>query len=339
MRADLARLGDERSVPSDLDPGPPTVFRADATWPALLADRIDALERHPDDVRTVDPRVAADALRAAGAAVAQHAAAEQPERVVLEHGALVLRGLALRVTLDGALEEVATQRACDAPEPDTARVVRSGGRREPLVDASLRQRAAAQLRARPPHLRMLEALALALQEDLVLIGPSERSDAGAGRVQWLQVAFPSGWDPGAMVGASFERLHAPVPDAEVLRRAAPALVQAMRTKGPFVRYVWGLSPSGARSRHPRHARPMPSDHPLDGAWLRVERQTTLPLPAVGAGLFAIGVHVTPLPVALAAPDRRAAFADAVASLTPVSRRYKGVPWDEATVRAWCATLG
>ena len=328
VRADMARLDDERAVPSSVDPGPATVFRGDRTWPGLLAERLDALEAAPSGVRAVDAQAADDTLRIAGACVARHAAAELPSRVSVERGAVVLHGLGLRVTKAGAVEHVSAGEA---------------GPTDALPDASLRVRAQALLRDRPPQLRTLEALALALQEDLVLIGPAGPSDEGCdehgtGRVSWLHVAFPSGWDPGSMAGASFERLHAPVPEADALRRAATALVQAMLRKGPFVRYVWGLSPDGARARHPRHAQPMPPDHPLDAAWLRVERQTTLALPEAGAAMFAIGVHVTPLSEALAAPDRRAAFADAVASLTPAMRRYKGVPWDEVTVRAWCRSL-
>jgi len=182
VRADLHRLGDARAVPPSLDPGPATVFRADARWKALLAARLDALERHPGDVRAVDEAAALERLHAAGE---------------------------------------------DAAEP------------------ALRRRAHTLLGARPPALRRLEALALALQEDVVLLGPrvagSRRApgaaqaggadEAGTGRVAWLQVTFPSGWDPGAMAGASFERLHAPVPGAGVLRRTAPALVQR-RLNGP-----------------------------------------------------------------------------------------------------------
>ena len=342
VRADMARLGDERAVPSELDPGPATVFRADRTWPTLVAERLDALERHPGDVRALDPSADLDTLHAAGLAVARHAAKELPGRVQVDGDDVSLPLLAMRIDAAGAVHAL-------------------GGANPPALGVAARARALATLRDRPPQLRRLEAVALALQEDLVIIGTrhasafsgaavgvagraadgatsTAASAAGAGRVAWLHVAFPSGWDPGAMAGASFERLHAPVPDAHVLHRAAPALIEAMVTKGPFVRYVWGVSPDGARSRHPRHARPMRSDHGLEHGWLRVERQTTLPLPEVGLALFAIGVHVTPLPEALPTPERREAFADAVASLTPAARRYKGVPWSDALVRAWCAQV-
>ena len=331
VRADLHRLGDARAVPPALDPGPATVFRADVRWKALLAARLDALERHPGDVRAVDEAAALERLHAAGLALARWAAGEQPQRVQCVDEAVVLPLLGLRVAADGALE------GCEAAGADAA-------------EPALRRRVYALLAVRPPALRRLEALALSLQEDMVLLGPrvaggrlaasgaqAEGADeAGTGRVAWLQVTFPSGWDPGAMAGASFERLHAPVPGARVLRRAAPALVQAMLTKGPFVRYAWGVAPDAELARHPSRARLMPPDLPLEAAYLRVERQTTLALPAQSLALFAIGIHVTPLPSALSTPERRAAFAAAVASLDAAARRYKGIPWGDEAVRRWCS---
>ena len=332
VRADLARLGDERAVPKGVDPGPGTVFRGDRTWPDLVAERLDVLEARPGDVRAVDPDAAPSSLLAAGFAVARHAAQELPGRVVVDGGAVSLPQLGVCIDAVGDVHAV-------------------GGALAPALAASAPERALAILRDRPAHLRHLAALALALQEDLVLVGArASRAFAaggegragedatGVGRAAWLHVAFPSGWDPGAMAGASFERLHAPVPDAAALQRAAPALIEAMVAKGPFVRYVWGLSPDGARSRHPRHAQAMRHDQPLERAWLRVERQTTLPLTGVGLALFAIGVHVTPLAEALCLPERRTAFVDAIASLTPAARDYKGVPWSDERVRTWCARL-
>ena len=331
VRADLHRLGDARAVPPSLDPGPATVFRADARWPSLLAARLDALERHPGDVRAVDEAAALERLHAAGLTLARRAAQEQPQRVRCDDEAVVLPLLGLRVASDGTLE------GCEPAGEDAA-------------EPALRHRARALLAARPPALRRLEALALALQEDVALLGPraaegrpapgvaevGAADEGGTGRVAWLQVTFPSGWDPGAMAGASFERLHAPVPGAGVLRRAAPALMQAMLTKGPFVRYVWGVAPDAEFARHPRRARPMPSDLPLEAAYLRVERQTTLALPEQSLALFATGIHVTSLPCALSTPERRAAFAAAVASLDVAARRYKGIPWDDEAVRRWCS---
>jgi hypothetical protein len=311
VRPDLHRL-EPGAVAADVDPGPLTVFRCDATWPDVRAERLAALEHHPEDVRAVDDQERDSALlHAAGLALARAVAAEWPQRVRVDGEALVLPTLGVRVEPDGAV----------APIPAMS------------VDGSA-LRAVHGLAERPATLRRLEGIASSLHEDLVLIGPG----SGGGRVAWLHVAFPSGWDPGAMAGASFERLHAPVPHAEGLQRAAPALVRAMIDKGPFVRYVWGIAPDGARSRHPRHAAAMAPGAPPDDAFLRVERQTTLPLSVLGLAVFAIHVYATPLPLALAAADRRDAFLAAVRSLDPLTRRYKGVPWSDDDLAAWAAQL-
>ena len=311
VRPDLHRL-EAGAVAADVDPGPLSVFRCDATWPDVRRERLAALEHHPEDVRAVDDeKRSGERLHAAGLALAHAVAAEWPQRVRVDGEALVLPTLGVRVEPDGALAPA------EAPSE-------GGGER----------RTVHMLADRPATLRRLEGIASSLHEDLVLIGPG----SGSGRVAWLHVAFPSGWEPGAMAGASFERLHAPVPHAEGLRRAAPALVRAMIDKGPFVRYVWGVAPDGARSRHPRHAAAMTTSAPIDAAWLRVERQTTLPLPRLGLAVFAIHVYVTPLPLALAVPGRRAAFLAAVRSLDPLTRRYKGVPWSDDALAAWAAQL-
>lgn len=315
VRADLARLADERAVPRSVDAGPPTVFRDAADWPDLLGERLDALEAAPERVRAIDPAVDPERLQLAADAIARRAAGEVPGRVRRDGAALVLPRLGLRVEPGGRLRR-------EVGPDDT-------------VDERSRDRVLALLAERPAALRAAEALALALDEDLVLLAAGA---SGEGRVAWLHVCFPSGWDPGAMAAASFAQLHAPVPGAAALLRAGPALVRAMLSKGPYVRYVWGLSPDGARSRHPDRACPMPAEHPLAEAWLRVERQTTLALPEASLALFAIGVHVTPLRVALSSAERRDAFAAAVASLGPAERRYKGVPWSGEAVRDWCDAL-
>lgn len=311
VRPDLHRL-EAGAVAADVDPGPLTVFRCDATWPDVRRERLAALEHHPEDVRAVDDEErSGERLHAAGLALAHAVAAEWPQRVRVVGESVVLPTLGVRVEPDGAL----------FPTPATS-----------VDDVALR--AVHVLAERPATLRRLEGIASSLHEDLVLIGPGN----GGGRVAWLHVTFPSGWDPGAMAGASFERLHESVPHAEGLQRAAPALVRAMIDKGPFVRYVWGISPDGARSRHPRHAAAMTPGAPLDDVFLRVERQTTLPLTRLGLAVFAIHVYVTPLPLALAAPGRRDAFLAAVRSLDPLTRRYKGVPWSDDELAAWAARL-
>lgn len=160
---------------------------------------------------------------------------------------------------------------------------------------------------------------LACSDDLVVL---RRTGPGFLAAELLAVAFPSGWPPRWRLGASLDDLHAPVADGDRLRRASPALSEALLTKGPYVQYVWGLDPSGRLDRDPSapdvDTTPRP---PPDQWWLRVERQTSLPLG--DRALFTIRPYLTPL-AALPA-DQRAVLASAVRSMSPASRVYKGVP--------------
>jgi catechol 2,3-dioxygenase-like lactoylglutathione lyase family enzyme len=109
----------------------------------------------------------------------------------------------------------------------------------------------------------------------------------------------------------------------------------MVDKGPFVRHVWSLAADDAPSHHPlRH----PAT-PLDGRdpatwWLRVERQTTLPLPDLGAAAFFIRVLHQPLVRAVAGPGRRARMASAVRSMDAALRAYKGLAGSADALLAW-----
>ena len=130
------------------------------------------------------------------------------------------------------------------------------------------------------------ALTLALQEDWVLMSRQGRFEAGS-------VCMPSGWVPAEKFGQSLVQIHAPVADGQALRKASPALVQAMTDKGPFVRHVWTLCRNTSLARHPHwpeDTRPE-SDEAL---YFRSERQTTWPVPSLQAGLFLIRVQVRPL---------------------------------------------
>jgi hypothetical protein len=303
-RPDLARLG---SLPAHVeDPGPPTLLRLDDGAPRVLAALLDELAAAPDAVRWVDPHV--DAARwwgvAAGAAAAW--AADGDPRVALAGAdALDLPWLGARVRRSGALE----RRALDP--------------RTPAALAALAPAATAALERVPPAARALDALRLAVAEDLVVLLRERRGDGG--RAAYLLVAAASGWDPGERGGASFADLHRPVPHAAPLLAAAAAMADAMVERGPFVRHVWGLAADDALSHHPRRHPARPLDASAPGSWwYRAERQTTLPLPEAGASLFAIRVLHAPLTAVATTPARRGTLAAAVASMDAAQRAYKGL---------------
>ncbi|MBW3641059.1 MAG: DUF3445 domain-containing protein [Actinobacteria bacterium] len=100
--------------------------------------------------------------------------------------------------------------------------------------------------------------------------------------------------------------------------------EALLTKGPLRQHIWGLDPDCRLDRDPSAADAVRGPDPADPAawWLRVERQTSVPLPALERALFTIRPYLVPL-TALSA-NRCAVLADAVDSMGAEARRYKGI---------------
>jgi len=301
-------------------------LRLDARYPSYLEAKLALLSSDPAGCRVPAPDVRPAELRgvllrvadglsedAAAAVPPQRGAAPgpvapRPVAVTAQEVRFPLLGLALRRD-DLALASLA------GPE---------------LLPPRLVARVLARLEGLPPVERLADALALAVQEDLVIM-QSGADDAG--RAELLQVCFPSGWDPAARAGADFAALHAPVPHGEILRRAAPPLVRAMVARGPFVRYVWSLAPDGRLDRNPRRVPASPAVPPA-ALWFRVERQTVMPMPELRRALFTIRVYVTPLAAVLGSRERRTRLAAAVASMDEATLVYKGIGSTRAELLRW-----
>lgn len=159
-------------------------------------------------------------------------------------------------------------------------------------------------------LELGKAAALRVQEDLVLMHGT--------LLEALWVCFPSHWNPLEKIGRSFAEIHSPVPHSEKLRAAQHNVARAMSQKGPFVRYVWGLTFDPALSAHP--SRPML----LSGerVYFRTERQVTLPLPELNRSWFLIRVYVAPVETVADSPERRAALREALQTMPGAHRAYK-----------------
>lgn len=162
-----------------------------------------------------------------------------------------------------------------------------------------------------------KAAALRVQEDLVLMHGTQ--------LEALWVCFPSNWNPLQKIGRSFAEIHAPVPHSEKLQAAQDNVARAMSEKGPFVRYVWGLTFDPSLPAHP--------DRPLmlegQQVYFRTERQVTLPLPDLGRSWFLIRVYVAPVASVANTPERRAALRQALATMPEAHQAYK-----RATVAAY-----
>jgi dimethylamine monooxygenase subunit A len=166
-----------------------------------------------------------------------------------------------------------------------------------------------------------DALCSEVQEDIAIVRRTpERGDWNAA----MHVSFPSRWAPEEKVGQSYAATHAPVPGTERSQENAESLVELICTRGPFVRFTWGLATTDALDLHPRHAVP-----DFDGTklWFRVERQTLWPLPEVNAALFAIRVHLYEAESVRSDETKRLAILSALNSMSIESRVYKGLATD------------
>jgi hypothetical protein len=185
-------------------------------------------------------------------------------------------------------------------------------------------RALADTTARDPF----EARALVMQEDLAVV------EAGLGhedddRVVAADIRFPSGFRPEQLLGTSFFGIHEPVPEFVVDPRAARSMVRAMCERGPYVRFVWALCADDSLDHHP--------DVWSGNAWesapnafLRVERQTTVPLEGGTAALFLIRTYLTHVRE-LTAGEQHTLLC-AVAAAPPAIAAYKRLPSEAALAR-------
>lgn len=168
----------------------------------------------------------------------------------------------------------------------------------------------------------LDALLRNVQEDLCIVSV----DGDRDWISYVNVCAPSHWDPSTKLGLSFFDGHQIVPGFDRVNQGAKALVDAMVHKGPWVRFVWGLETDDRLDHHPVapsgvdgrewngrafHTRPFVA---------RYERQTLWGLPEAGAALFFIRVGFV--------RDRELAndpaLREAVLSMSPEARRYKGL---------------
>ncbi|RYG47576.1 DUF3445 domain-containing protein [bacterium] len=169
----------------------------------------------------------------------------------------------------------------------------------------------------------LDLLARLVAEDLAVV----RRDGDIDWTAYLHVCAPSHWAPEDKIGRSFFETHDSIPGFERVNAASKGLLKAMVESGPWVRFTWGPESDDRLNHHPE---PPAGEDPAswngrifrDRFWVRWERQTLWPLPEVDAALFTIRVgSVSDEELTQA---ERAALADALQSMTPAAREYKGL---------------
>ena len=175
------------------------------------------------------------------------------------------------------------------------------------------------------------ALAEGLQEDFVIL----HDEADAMRTRCLSVCFPSNWNPAEKLGLDFSAIHAPVADNALLQAGGRGIIDMAFRQARMLRHVWLLTPNGDLAQHPETRRTRWEDalaaadaasgRLIDQVFFRVERQTTLPLPALQRGVFFIRILVAPLAGVLAvSPARAGELADALASMSEAVVAYRGM---------------
>ena len=135
-----------------------------------------------------------------------------------------------------------------------------------------------------------------------------------------------------MLGKNFLSLHARVPSQAGFERAERARHASALFAEPAVRFVWSLTPDALLDHHPdsQHAVDW---NTTDAAFLRVERQVMVPLPAAAGQasvtLFFIRTYVYPSS-RLHDAQRRELLA-AMARMSESVRRYKGMLGHETRI--------
>jgi len=163
-----------------------------------------------------------------------------------------------------------------------------------------------------------DVLAMLVQEDLCV----HRVDGDRDWLAAAHLSFPNGWSAAEKVGRGFAAVHDPVPHFEPIARAAAAHARVMvESTDGLVRFAWGVAFTSDLDLSPERTARHPPPR-VEDAVVRVERQTIWGLPVVGAALFTIRTYL--YPCFNLAPPLKAALADAVESMSPESRRYKGL---------------
>ena len=169
------------------------------------------------------------------------------------------------------------------------------------------------------------SLAETVQEDFAVL---RRRDDRRSEAIAVFVSFPSGWRPEDIGGADFMRIHAPVPGFADVDAAVDSMVTAMVERGPYVRFVWTITADDHLDHHPEQGRRVAWRDAAAG-WLRVERQVTVPFPAVAASLFLVRTYLYPF--ASLAADEKWALAAAIDQMPPEIARYKRLDGDAGRI--------
>jgi dimethylamine monooxygenase subunit A len=209
------------------------------------------------------------------------------------------------------------------------------------------------LKALDPTWQRAGLLSLSIAEDLAIV------DGTTGKVPWMCVALPSRWSPREKVGGHFAEIHQAVADNKVLMAAAEHLMRLVCKPDALRRYVWSVTDHPRLNAHPiatghapwlaaafqtqrtgtyaatptqAHGEPRSQEGPA--AWFRHERQTFMPVPAIGQAVFAIRVDVQPMHRVVRNAWHARRLHDAIASMGEDVLRYRRLHLVRDDLLAW-----
>jgi hypothetical protein len=99
-----------------------------------------------------------------------------------------------------------------------------------------------------------------------------------------------------------------------------SLTSAMTERGPYVRFVWTISADLELDHHPEQGRRAVWSDRTPRGFLRVERQTTVPLRDSAASVFLIRTYLYGFDEL--APDQCRTLSQALSLMPPEIARYK-----------------
>ena len=193
----------------------------------------------------------------------------------------------------------------------------------------------------PPYQSTFDALAMQVQEDLniMVIDPDGRD-----RLCAMHLCSPSSWRAEEKIGKDFIGVHSPVADNGPLLRVARGIVNAMVHKGPYVRFVWGLTTNPQPNHHPDappgidqetwRGKPLTSITQGTKAYMWVERQVVWGCPEANASLFTIRASFIPLEEIRSNPREHELFKSTMHSMSLAVRDYKGIAEAFDDIMSW-----
>ena len=153
-------------------------------------------------------------------------------------------------------------------------------------------------------LHPLDLAARLIQEDLIIMLPSDSNNDGTAKGWWLaagSIAFPSRWNLKEKFEQPMEIIHAPVPFyKDQLQESVNNFFNNMSGNTIYARRNWSLydNPSLRQDINEHNKVGIPklitSKNAGEKLWLRVERQTLRKLNKTEAILFTIRIHLRQL---------------------------------------------